>query len=41
MIKIESIYVSPEVIVNDIECEGVLCASSGYTEEIFFEDGEW
>lgn len=41
MTKNESIYVSPEVIVNDIECEGVLCASSGETEEIFFEEGAW
>ncbi len=41
MTKKNTIYESPVVIVTDIECEGVLCASSGETEEIFFEEGEW
>lgn len=34
-------YVSPEVREYEISCEGNLCVSSGYTEEILIVDGEW
>jgi hypothetical protein len=37
--KIENIYVSPEVYVVDICTEGVMCGS--VTEDNEFVDGEW
>ena len=35
------VYLTPEIREYEMMCEGNLCGSTGATEEINFDQGEW